>query len=81
MSDFYLELHKAKDIVRDEDGRPYSWRKGVEIETFRKPADFLDYVQAHGKELKNVVAFTGSSTLLNTANSIIADQAKKAGVL
>jgi hypothetical protein len=81
MSQFYLELHKAQEIVRDEYGRPSSWRQGKLVEKFTDPKSFLDFVTDNGAKLKNVVAFSGSATLLSTANGIIADQAKRAGVL
>lgn len=78
---FYLELHKAQNILRDEDGTPYSWRGGKLIKKFRNAVEFLDYVRDHAKELRNAVVFTSSASLIATSNAYLASELKKAGVL
>lgn len=79
----YIILEKATDITRDKDsGMAVSWRgTGEVIKEFRDGDAFIAYVKEHTNELKDVVAFTGSASLLQQANFIIAEELKKAGLL
>ena len=78
---FYLELHKATQIRRDDSGMATSWRGGKLIKKFTMPLEFVDYVRANADKLKDAVAFTGSASLIVTANALIAaDELKKVGV-
>lgn len=79
----YIILEKAVDIQRDKDtGMAWTWRgTGEKIAEFTDGDAFMTYVKEHAAELGDVIAFTGSASLLNQANLIIADQLKKAGVL
>jgi hypothetical protein len=78
----YIILEKAKEIQRDERGMAWTWRgTGEQVATFTDANKFMTYVKEHAAELGDVVAFTGSASLLQQANLIIADQLKKAGVL
>lgn len=77
----YIMLQRATDITRDEQGTATSWRgTGETLATFTKADDFIKYVEDNAADLKDVIAFTGSASLLLQANAIIADKAKKAGV-
>lgn len=78
---FYLTIQKAKNIKRDEDGFPYSWTSGKQIAEFRDAEKFMDYVRANIKTFKSAVAFTGSASLLTSANGFITNELKKAGLL
>lgn len=80
----YILLQKATDIVRDpETQMPVSWRgTGVNVQEFKDGDKYIEYVKANAKELgKDVVAFTGSASLLQQANFILVEELKKVGVL
>lgn len=79
----YIILEKAVDITRDEKtGMATSWRgTGEKVQTFTDGNKFMAYVKEHAAELGDVIAFTGSASLLTQANLIIADQLKKVGKL
>lgn len=77
----YIILQKAVDIQRNEAGAPISWRgTGETLETFTDGDKFVAYVKEHAAELKDVVAFTGSASLITQANYIIGQELRKAGV-
>lgn len=78
----YIILEKAVDIERDEHGIAFTWRgTGEKVKTFTDGDRFVAYVKENAKDLKDVIAFTGSASLLRQANFIIAEELKKAGVL
>lgn len=79
----YIVLEKAVEISRDEKtGMATSWRgTGKTIATFTNGDKFIAYVKENVKDLKDAVAFTGSASLLQQANFIIAEELKKAGLL
>ncbi len=74
---FYLELQKASHIQRDVNGIPFAWRGGRVVQSFHNPNEFLDYVREHRSELKNTVAFTGSASLIASANAYLSSELKK----
>lgn len=78
---FYLELHRAKDLLRDEQGYPYYWRTREVVTEFNDPSNFIAYVQNNIRRLKNVVAFSGSASQIASANQFITDQLKKERLL
>lgn len=78
---FYLILSKGKEIKRDKDGYPYSWKNGEQIAEFRSAAEFKMYVHKNIKKLKTAVAFSGGASLLAGANGFITDELKKVGLL
>lgn len=80
----YIILQKADDIVRDEQTlMPISWRgTGENVKEFRDGEKYVAYVKENAKALgKNVIAFTGSASLLQQANFILVEELKKVGVL
>lgn len=81
MSDFYITLDRATNIKRDADGVPFAWKGGKKIAEFSDPEKLKEYVTDNIGDLVDVVAFTGSATLLNAVNSFIATELKKAGLL
>lgn len=78
---FYIQLQKATNIKRDEDGIPYSWKACETIVDFTDPLAFAEYVDDNISSLANVVPFTGSANLLMQANAYIANKLKEAKVL
>lgn len=79
----YIILQRATEINRDpENGMATSWRgTGETIKEFTDGDKFISYVKEHASELKDVVAFTGSASLLQQANFVIGQELKKAGVI
>jgi hypothetical protein len=79
----YIILEKAKNIERDkETGTAWTWTgTGETLATFTEPDKFIAYVQENAKDLKDVIAFTGSASQLQQANFIIAEELKKVGLL
>lgn len=79
----YIILEKATEIKRDtETGMATSWRgTGERVKEFTNGDKFVAYVKENAKDLKDVVAFTGSASLIQQANFIIAEELKKVGKL
>lgn len=74
----YIILEKAKEITRDEQGVAISWRgTGETVGTFTSADKLVQYIKDNAKDLKNVIAFTGSASQLYQANAIIANERKK----
>ena len=78
---FYLELQSASDIKRTRQGIPYAWRTGKTKYKFYTETAFLDFVQENAPKLTNMVAFTGSATLITQANTFLAQEIKKVAAL
>lgn len=76
-----LELRKATNIKRTEEGMPFGWRSGELIAVFNSGQAFKSYVQKNIQYLKNAIAFTGNAQLLTDANNFIAGELKHAGML
>lgn len=74
-------LTRADRIQRDEDGRPWAWQSGETIAEFASPEELLIYVEHHLSELKDAVVFTGSASLLNSANAFLGNRLMEAGLL
>lgn len=77
---FYIELRKAKNILRYADGTPYSWVVGEIVEKFDDPVIFDIYVEQHIGELVNVTAVSGSASMMARANAYLLENLKKAGL-
>lgn len=78
---FYLTLDRATDIKRNDAGVPWTWKGGKQIMAFTSWLAYETYVTKNIKKLADAVAFTGSASLLQTANSFLASELKKAGLL
>ena len=79
----FIILQKAQNIERDPETKmPFSWQgTGENVKTFTNGDEYVAYVKQHAKELKDVVAFTGSASLLQQANFILVEELKKVGLV
>lgn len=79
----YIILQRATNIERDPQTKmPFSWTgTGETIAEFTNGDKYVAYVKEHAKELKNVVAFTGSASLLQQANFVLLEEQKKVGLV
>lgn len=78
-----IMLERAKDIQRYEDtGVPYSWRgTGVQIARFHTWPAFSDYIHRQRRRLKTAVAYSGSAHVTHQANTLLAQELKRSGIL
>lgn len=79
----YIILQKATEIERDPVTKmPFSWKgTGKNVAEFRNGDAYVKYVKENAKDLKDVVAFTGSASLLQQANFILVEELKKLGLV
>lgn len=70
-------LTKAKNILRDEAGVPYSWQGTDEIAEFYSIEDFKRYVDKNKDKLKDCVAFSGSASAVTICNNYLTKALKQ----
>lgn len=70
-------LTKAKNILRNKEGVPYSWQGTDEIAEFYSIEDFKKYVDKNKDKLKDCVAFSGSASAVTICNNYLAKALKQ----